>query len=123
MQSPSQEPPASCKAQNQDLKDTDVPCTFKIKIERQNLEYGLTKYLWPYPNQYQGAKFQSGTSSVFQSPKSAQALKDMDVLHTFKIEIESKNFEYKYIKDQWQYLNQGQDISPQSETSGPHQSP
>ena len=30
---PSQKPPAISKAQNQDLKDMDVLCTFKIKIE------------------------------------------------------------------------------------------
>ena len=38
MSNPSQEPPASSKASNQDLKDLDVLCTFKIKIESQNLE-------------------------------------------------------------------------------------
>ena len=40
---PSQEPPASSKAQNQDLKDTYVLCTSKIKIESQNWEYVCTK--------------------------------------------------------------------------------
>ena len=33
MQNPSQEPPVSSKAPNQDLKDMDVLCTLKIKIE------------------------------------------------------------------------------------------
>ena len=33
MPNPSQEPPASSKAPNEDLKDIDVLCTFKIKIE------------------------------------------------------------------------------------------
>ena len=33
MPNPSQEPPASCKAPNEDLKDIDVLGTFKIKIE------------------------------------------------------------------------------------------
>ena len=37
---PSQVPPASSKAQNEDLKDMDFLCTFKIKIESQNLAYG-----------------------------------------------------------------------------------
>ena len=32
MQNPSQEPSASAKAQNEDLKDMDVLCIFKIKI-------------------------------------------------------------------------------------------
>ena len=40
MQNPCQKPPASSKAANQDLKDMDVLCTFKIKIESHNLEYG-----------------------------------------------------------------------------------
>ena len=33
MPNPSQEPPASSKAPDKDLKDMDVLCTFKIKIE------------------------------------------------------------------------------------------
>ena len=33
MPNPSQEPPALSKAPNEDLKDMDVLCTFKIKIE------------------------------------------------------------------------------------------
>ena len=36
---PSQEPPASYNAPNHDLKDIDVLCTFKIKMESQNLEH------------------------------------------------------------------------------------
>ena len=36
MPNPSQEPQAPSKAPNQDLKDMDVVCTFKIKIESQN---------------------------------------------------------------------------------------
>ena len=43
MQNPSQEPPATSKAPNEDLKDMGVLCTFKIKIESQNLEYRCTK--------------------------------------------------------------------------------
>merc|ERR1712112_583977 len=50
-------------------EDTMVLCTFKIKIESQNSEYGCTKDQRPYPNQYQDAKPQSGTSSVLQSPR------------------------------------------------------
>ena len=40
MPNPSQEPPASSEAQNEDLKDMDILCTFKIKIEDKNQEYG-----------------------------------------------------------------------------------
>ena len=37
MLKPSQESSASSKALNQDLKDMDVLCTLKTKIESQNL--------------------------------------------------------------------------------------
>ena len=43
MPNPSQEPPASSKALNEDLKEMCVLCTFKIKIESQNSTYGCTK--------------------------------------------------------------------------------
>ena len=36
MPNPSQEPPVSYKAPNEDLKDMDVLCTFKIKMGSQN---------------------------------------------------------------------------------------
>ena len=36
-------------------------------------------------------------------------LKDMDVLGNFKIKTESRNLEYRGIKDQWPYPNQDQD--------------
>ena len=64
-----QEPPAFSKVPNLDLKDMDALCTFKIKIESQKLEYGCTKDQWPYINQYQDAKPNSGTSSILQNPK------------------------------------------------------
>ena len=35
MTNPSEEPPVSSKAPNEDLKDTDVLCSFKIKIDSQ----------------------------------------------------------------------------------------
>ena len=43
MSNPSQKHPASSKAPNEDLKDRDVLCTLKIKIESQNLDHGCTK--------------------------------------------------------------------------------
>ena len=70
MQNYSQWPRVSSKAPNQDLKDMDVLCTLKIKIESQKSEYGCTKDHWPYQNQYQDANPQSGTSGILQSPKS-----------------------------------------------------
>ena len=70
MPNPSQEPPAQIKAWNWDLKDMDdvctlntnylkeidIICTFKIKIESQNLEHGCIEDQWPYPNQDQDVK-------------------------------------------------------------------
>ena len=155
MPNPSQEPPMSFKAPNEDLKYMDVLCTFKIKIESQNLDHGYIKDQWPYPNQDQDAKSQSGTSHILQSPHSGlkghgcswhlqnkdrqhkiqnrgvsrtsdhiqirikmpnssqkppkspkapnQDLKDLDVLCTFKIKIESQNLVHGCIKDQWPY--------------------
>ena len=43
MQNPSQEPQAYSKASNEDIKEMDAPCTFKIKIESQNSEHGCIK--------------------------------------------------------------------------------
>ena len=87
MPNPSQEPPASSKAPNEDLKYMDVLCTFKIKKERQNLEHGCIKDQLLYPNQDQDKKLQSGTST--SSKTQTQDIMDIDVLCTFKIKIES----------------------------------
>ena len=65
---PSQEHPASSKDQNLGLKEIDILCNFKIKIESQNLEHGCIKDQLSYLSQDKDAKAQSGTSSVFQSP-------------------------------------------------------
>ena len=70
MTNPSQEPPASSKAPNEALKDMDVLCDSKIMLESQNSKHGCIKDQWPYPNQDQDAKPQSGTSSIIQSLKS-----------------------------------------------------
>ena len=43
MPNPSQEPPASSKAPNQDLNDMDVLCTFIFKIVIQNSRHGCIK--------------------------------------------------------------------------------
>ena len=56
MPNPNQEPPASSKAANQDLNDMDLLCTFKIKMESQNLQLGYVKDQRLYPNQDQNSK-------------------------------------------------------------------
>ena len=61
IQNPSQEPPASCKAPIQDLKDVNGHCTFKFKIENQNLDHACIKDQLPYPNQDEDGKLQSKT--------------------------------------------------------------
>ena len=121
MTNPSQEPATSSKAQKEDLRDMDVLCTFKIKIETQNSAYGCIKEQWPYPSQDQDTKPLSGTCSALQSPKSG--LKGHGCsLHIQNQDRESK-FGKKCIKDQWPYPNQDQDAKPQSETSSVLQSP
>ena len=70
MPNPRQEPPALSKAPNEDFKDMDILCTFKIHIKSQNSDHGCIKGQWPYPNQDQDAKPQSGSSSTLQSAKS-----------------------------------------------------
>ena len=86
MSNPSKKPPVSSKAQYEDLKDMDVLCTFKIKIESQHLDHGCVKDQWPYSNQ-------------------------VDFLCTFKIKIESQNLEHG-TWDKWQYPNQDKDAKP-----------
>ena len=64
MANPSQEPPVSSKAPNEDLKDMDVLCTFEIKVESQNSDHGCIKDQQPYTIQDQDGKPQSGSSSI-----------------------------------------------------------
>ena len=73
---PSHEPPVSSKSPNQDLKDMVVLCTFKIKIESQNLEHDNDAQPQPI-------------------------LKGQDVLCSFKIHKYRKKPEDGLIKDQW----------------------
>ena len=51
MPNSSQENPAYSQALIQDFKDMDVLCTFKIKIESQNLKHGCIKDQRHFPNQ------------------------------------------------------------------------
>ena len=71
----SQEPPASFKSLNEDLKGMDVLSTSKIKIQNLTQE----------------------PPAFSKAPN--QDLKDMDVLCTFKIKIESKNLEHRCTGD------------------------
>ena len=55
MPDPSETPTASFKAQNQDSKGIDVLCTFKTKIESQNLALSCIKDQSLYESQNQDA--------------------------------------------------------------------
>ena len=87
MPNPTKEPPASSKAQNKDLKDMDVLCTFKIYIESWNSNMVISKtrdcieILIKMPN--------SSQEPPVSSKAPNEDLKDMYVLCTFKIKIES----------------------------------
>ena len=88
MQNPSQEPPASSKVPNEDLMDMDVLCTFIIYIENQNFEQGCSK-------EHCNIKIKIKVQNLSLEPPASskvpnQYFKDMDVLCTFKIKIESK---------------------------------
>ena len=114
MPKPIQEPQASSKAKNQDLKDMDVLRTFNIKIESQNSEHGCTKDQWPYPNTNPDAKTKSGTPSLLQNQK--QYLNDVDDLCTYKTKVKSQNLEQRFIKEKWPHPNQYPDAKPKSGT-------
>ena len=86
MQNLNHKPPTSSKALNQDLKDMNVLCTFKTKIESQNLEHGCT--IVPKTSDPFSIKIMILNPS--QDPlaflkASNQDFKDMNVLCTFKI--------------------------------------
>ena len=91
MPNPSQEHSASSKALNEDLKDINVLCTFKIKIESQNSDHGYIKDHWQYQNQDQDAEPSQELSVSSKAPN--EDLKDMDLLCTFKIKIESQHID------------------------------
>ena len=93
----SQKHPASSKATNQDFTDMDFLCTFKIKMERaiiQNMSVSNT-------NDHIKIKIPNPSIEPPASSKGPnQDTKDMDVICTIKIKIESQNFEHGFIKDQ-----------------------
>ena len=92
MLNPGQEPQASSKAPNQDLKEMNIHCTFKIKI--QNKDVSMTN-----DNIQIKIKMKTPVRNHQHPPIPNQDLKDMDVLCTFKIKIKSQNLEYWRMKD------------------------
>ena len=98
----------------------DVLRTLKLKIESQNSDYGCIKDQWTYPNQDQDVKVRN-LNAFSKSPN--KDIKELDVLCTFKIKIESQNSDHGSVKDQWLYPNQYQDAKPLPETSSIIQGP
>ena len=98
MPNPYQEPPASSKGPIQDLKVMDILCIFKIKIEIQKSEYVVSKSI----DHIQIKIKELNPCQEPQAPTIAcnQDLKDMDILCTFKIKIETQNLEHGCTKDQ-----------------------
>ena len=97
MSNTSQEPPESSKAPNEDLKDMDVLCTFKIKIESKNLIMGTSRTNDHFQIKIKMPKSNEESPLCYKSPY--QDSKYMDVLCNSKIMIESHNSEYGCIKD------------------------
>ena len=62
----------------------------------KNSDYIQTKIKMPNPSQ--------DSPAPTEAPN--QDLKDIDVLSTFKIKIESQNLDHGCIKDKWTYPNQ-----------------
>ena len=91
MQNPSQEPPVSSKAPNQDLKEKSIwRAKILYMVVSKTIDKIQIKIKMPNPSQ--------------EPPVSSKApnedLKDIDVLCQFKIKIESQNLNHGYIKDQ-----------------------
>ena len=98
MPNPSQEPPASSKAPNEDSKDMDVLWTFKVKIDSQIWNMDVLK---PSDNIQIKIKMPNPRQEPPASSKAPnEDLKDRDVLCTFRTSIESQNSEKGCIKDQ-----------------------
>ena len=98
MANPSQEPPVSSKAPNQDLKDMDVLCTFKFKIEPK---FGT------WVNQRPVTMFKSVSRCktpvrILQHPQKPKirTLGAQIVFAPSKIKIKSQNSECGSTKDQ-----------------------
>ena len=87
MLNPTQEHPATFKALDEDFKDMNVLCSFKIKIESQIGIMGVSK-----TNDYIQIKIKMPNSNQ-EPPVSSKATNEdskvMHVLCTFKIKIES----------------------------------
>ena len=72
-----------------------VLCTFKIKIESQNLDHGSIKVPEPYPNNDQNW---NPSKNLKYPPNPKSGLKNMDALCTFKFNSECQNLDQRFIR-------------------------
>ena len=98
MPKPSQEPPASSKASNEDLKDLDLFEPSKPRLRAKILHMGVSKT----GDQIHIKIEMSNSSQVPLAFSKAQKkyLKDKDVLCTLEIKIKSQISGHGYTKDQ-----------------------
>ena len=98
-------------------------CSFapsKSRLMAKNQDLGIWKSSHPIQIKI---KMPNPTQEPPTSSKGSNQDLNMDVLCTFKFNIESQNSDHGCIKDQGQYPNQDQDAIPQSGTSSILQSP
>ena len=65
MPNPSQVLPASLQAPNEDLKDMDAPCTFKIKTKSKNSDPGYVNNKSLYTNSLISMSFKSSFGASY----------------------------------------------------------
>ena len=92
MPNPSQKTLATSKTPNEGLMNMDFLCTFKIKIEIQIHNMGVSK-----TSDYIQIKIKMPNPPA-SSKAQNQDFKDINVLCTFKIEIEGQNLKYGCIQ-------------------------
>ena len=115
---PSQEPPASSKAQNEDImffapSKSSQRAKIRIMDVSKTSDHIQIKIKKPNPSQKPPASYKAPNEDF----------KDMDVLCTLKIKIESPNLDHGCVKYQWPDPNQDKDAKPNSGTSRVLQDP
>ena len=94
----SQEPLAPTKAPDQDLKNMDILCTFKIQKSTKIRIMGISKTSDHIQIKIKMTILSQEPTTSFKAPN--EDLRDMDVLCTFKIKVESQNLYHGFVKDQ-----------------------
>ena len=93
-----QDPPASFKSPNEDLKDIDILGTFEIDRELKYQNMGVSKTSDQFQIKIKMSNFSQEPPVSFKAPN--EDLKDIDILCTFKTKMETQNSDHRCIKDQ-----------------------